>query len=70
MDDTVLYGCIHTCDLVNYCMDWKVQYWVMYTIFAIAWTEKFTQWFTSEKSQVWIKPKTIVMLELYDSRLL
>ena len=25
MGDTVLYGHIYTCDLVNYCMDWKVQ---------------------------------------------
>ena len=28
--DTVLYGYIHTCNLVNYCMDWKVQQWVMH----------------------------------------
>ena len=25
MGDTVLYGCIHNCNMVNYYLDWKVH---------------------------------------------
>ena len=54
-----LSGCIHTCYLVNFCVDWKVWYWAVYQFFTITWTENFTLQFAPNKWKAWMDLKLV-----------